>query len=211
MIEEVGRVVQVVPAGGGLALVVEAPVIGPECESGDSVAVNGVCLTVEEMTGGNVKFHVSTETVQRSTVAGWRPGMRVNLERALAAGQRMGGHFVQGHVDCTSQLIRRTPPAETVYFTFSLPGELRPFVAEKGSVAVDGISLTVTEATEAGFAVAIIPYTLANTNLGKLAVGASVNVEVDVIAKYVYNILNQSSDAAGERITADFLAEHGFC
>ncbi len=211
LIEEVGQVAAISPAGDGLNLLVEAPTVGAECAVGDSVAVNGICLTVEQMTGSRLQFHVGAETVHRSTVAGWQAGRPVNLERALATGQRMGGHFVQGHVDCVSELIKRGPPAETVYFTFSLPAQWRPFVAEKGSIAVDGISLTITEVTEEGFSVAIIPYTLEHTNLAQLPVGALVNLEVDILAKYVYNMLNRSDEAADSTITKEFLTEHGFC
>ena len=210
MIEEVGRVVRVSAVGSGLGLVVEAPEIGPGCAPGDSVAISGVCLTVEAIAGSSLQFHVGAETAQRSTPAQWRPGTRVNLERALAAGQRMGGHFVQGHVDCVSHFVSRTGPAETIYFTFSLPAEIRPFVAEKGSIAVDGISLTVTELTQEGFSVAIIPYTLEHTNLGELVSGTGVNIEVDVLAKYVYNMLHATAEAPASAITKEFLAEHGF-
>ena len=211
LIEQVGRVAVLSSAGNGLDLTVEAPTIGPECAVGDSIAVNGICLTVEQVTGSRLEFHVGAETVHCSTVAGWQAGRPVNLERALATGQRMGGHFVQGHVDCTSKLIKRGPPAETIYFTFSLPAQWRPFVAEKGSIAVDGISLTVTEVTEEGFSVAIIPYTLEHTNLGRLSAGAQVNIEVDIIAKYVYNMLNRHDESPESAITKEFLTEHGFC
>ncbi len=211
MFTGLGKVAARSPVGDGLSLLVEAPAIGAECAVGDSVAVNGVCLTVEQATGSRLEFHVGAETVQRSTVAGWQTGRPVNLERALATGQRMGGHFVQGHVDCTSELIKRDPPAETVYFTFSLPAQWRPFVAEKGSIAVDGISLTVTEITEEDFSVAIIPHTIEHTNLAQLSAGAQVNLEVDILAKYVYNMLNWSDESPENTITKEFLAEHGFC
>jgi len=211
LIEEVGQVAACSPTDEGLSLLLEAPTIGPECVVGDSLAVNGVCLTVEQADSSQLQFHVGAETVQRSTVAGWQAGTPVNLERSLATGQRMGGHFVQGHVDCVSELIKRDPPAETVYFTFSLPALWRPFVVEKGSIAVDGISLTITEVTEEGFSVAIIPYTIEHTNLAQLSAGAQVNLEVDIIAKYVYNMLNPSDESPESTITKEFLAEHGFC
>ena len=210
LIEEVGRVAAVSPAGEELSLLLEAPTIGAECAAGDSVAANGICLTVEQVSGSRLQFHVGAETVQRSTVAGWQADTPVNLERALATGQRIGGHFVQGHVDCVSELIKRGPPAETIYFTFALPTPWRPFVAGKGSIAVDGISLTVTEVTGETFSVAIIPYTLAHTNLGQLSAGAQVNLEVDIIAKYVYNMLNRSDESPESTITKEFLTEHGF-
>ena len=211
LIEEVGQVAARSPVGDGLSLLVEAPTIGAECAVGDSVAVNGVCLTVEQVIGSRLEFHVGAETVRRSTAAGWQAGTPVNLERALATGQRMGGHFVQGHVDRVSELVKRDPPAETVYFTFSLPAPWHPFVAEKGSIAVDGISLTITEITEENFSVAIIPYTLERTNLAQLSAGAQVNLEVDIIAKYVYNMLHATDEAPESTITKEFLTEHGFC
>ena len=211
LIEEAGQVAAISPVGDGLSLLIEAPAVGAECAVGDSVAVNGICLTVEEVTGSRLRFHVGTETVQRTTAAAWQASTPVNLERALATGQRMGGHFVQGHVDCVSELTKRDPPAETVYFTFSLPAQWRPFVAEKGSIAVDGISLTVTEVTEESCSVAIIPYTLEHTNLARLSAGAQVNLEVDIIAKYVYNMLNPSDESPESTITEEFLTEHGFC
>ncbi len=211
LIEEVGRVAAMSPVGDGLSLVVEAPTIGGECVIGDSVAVNGVCLTVEQVTGSRLQFHVGAETVQRTTATAWQAGTSVNLERALVTGQRMGGHFVQGHVDCVSELIKHDPPAETVYFTFSLPAQWRPFVAEKGSIAVDGISLTVTEVTDEDFSIAIIPYTLEHTNLAQLPTGTQVNLEVDIIAKYVYNMLNLGGESPESTITKEFLTEHGFC
>ena len=211
LIEELGRVAALSPAGSGLDLTVEAPTIGSECAIGDSLAVNGVCLTVEQANGTRLRFHVGAETVQRSTAAGWEAGTPVNLERALATEQRMGGHFVQGHVDCVSELIKRDPPAETVYFMFSLPAPWRPFVAERGSIAIDGISLTITEVTEDSFSVAIIPYTLEHTNLAQLSAGAQVNLEVDIIAKYVYNMLHATDEAPESTITKEFLTEHGFC
>ena len=210
LIEEVGRVAALSPVGSGLDLTVEAPAVGAECAAGDSVTLNGICLTVEQVTGSRLQFHVGAETVQRSTVAGWQAGTPVNLERSLATGQRMGGHFVQGHVDCVSELIKRDPPAETIYFTFALPAPWRPFVAEKGSIAVDGISLTVTEVAEESFSVAIIPYTLEHTNLGQLSAGAQIFIEVDIIAKYVYNMLNRSGESPESTITKEFLSEHGF-
>ncbi len=211
LIEEVGQVAATSPAGDGLSLLVEAPTVGAECAVGDSMAVNGVCLTVEQVTGSRLEFHIGAETVQRSTAVGWQAGTPVNLERALTAGQRMDGHFVQGHVDCVSKLIKRDPPAKTVYFTFSLPAPWRPFVAEKGSIAVDGISLTITGVTDEDFSVAIIPYTLEHTNLTRLSAGAQINLEVDIIAKYVYNMLNPSDETPESTITREFLSEHGFC
>ena len=211
LVEEVGKVVRVTRAGTGLEVVVEATRIGPQCRPGDSVAMNGICLTVAEMRGVQVKCHVGAETVQRTTAAQWRSGTRLNLERALAVGQRLGGHFVQGHVDGVGELIKRSAPAETIYFSFTLPADLRPMVVEKGSIAVDGVSLTVTEVTAGGFSVALIPFTLQNTNLADLRPGSPVNLEVDILGKYVYNMLSRGGQAPAAGISEGFLAEHGFC
>jgi len=211
LIEEVGRVSRIQPSTGGMTLWVQAPQVAADSRPGDSIAVNGACLTVEEVVGERVGFHVGTETRQRTTADTWRPGTPVNLERPLAVGQRLGGHFVQGHVDCVGHLQQRIAEGESVRMTFSVPPEMMVYIAEKGSIAVDGISLTVTQVTADSFAVAIIPYTLDNTNLGQLAVGSPVNIEVDILAKYVRRSLGQQGGTGTSELTQEFLAEHGFC
>ena len=211
LIEEVGRVSRIQPGTAGMTLWVQAPRVAPGSKPGDSIAVNGACLTVEEVVGETVGFHVGTETRQRTTADTWRPGTPVNLERPLAVGQRMGGHFVQGHVDGVGHLQQRVPEGESVGMTFSVPSEMMGYIAEKGSIAVDGISLTVTKVATDSFAVAIIPYTLQNTNLDKLPVGSPVNIEVDVLAKYVRRALGEQVEEPTSQITEQFLAEHGFC
>ncbi len=211
LIEEVGRVSHIQPGTAGMTLWVQAPRVTPDSKPGDSIAVNGACLTVEEVVGEIVGFHVGTETRQRTTADTWRPGTPVNLERPLAVGQRMGGHFVQGHVDCVGHLQQRIAEGESVRLVFSMPEDIAVYIAEKGSIAVDGISLTVTEVAAGSFAVAIIPYTLDNTNLSKLAIGSPVNIEVDILAKYVQRSLGQEGGMATSELTKEFLAEHGFC
>ncbi len=211
LIEEVAHISRVQPATGGLTLWIEAPQLAPSSQPGDSIAVNGACLTVEQVARETFNFHVGTETLQRTTAGTWRPGTPVNLERPLAVGERMGGHFVQGHVDCVGYLRQRIPDGETVRLTFSVPEEMTIYIAEKGSIAVDGISLTVTEVTADSFSVAIIPYTLENTNLGELSRGSGVNIEVDIIAKYVCTMLQQQGTIPSRGITEELLAEYGFC
>ncbi|MGH2705439.1 MAG: riboflavin synthase [Actinomycetota bacterium] len=160
---------------------------------GDSIAVDGVCLTAVEVTGGTFTAYLSEETLARTTLGGLRAGMAVNLELPLAAGGRFGGHVVQGHVDgvTTIAAVVRHPGSATM--SFRLPGGLARYLVEKGSVAVDGVSLTVAALDAATFAVALVPYTLEHTTLGAKGAGAEVNVEVDVLAKYVERLLEAHS------------------
>lgn len=152
---------------------------------GESIACDGCCLTVVEFKGGTFKLQASPETLRRTTVGEWRSGTRVNLERALKVGDRLGGHWVQGHVDGVARLLSARDEGGSRVLDFELPASLAPFFIEKGSVTIDGISLTVN-AVEAGrFSVALIPETLARTTLGGKAVGARVNLEADLVGKYV--------------------------
>jgi len=208
LIQEVGTVVADRSVGGGRQLQVEAPGIGPRCEVGESVAVNGACLTVEEALRNGFVCHAGTETLERSTLGRLPVGSRVNLERALAVGDRLGGHFVQGHVDCVGEVRGRREQGSTAWFEFALPEQFMRYLVPKGSVAVDGISLTVTQVSGDTFSVAIIPHTLANTTLAQAGRGHAVNVETDVLAKYVERLLGQHGAPGG--ITEDFLTEHGF-
>lgn len=156
---------------------------------GDSIAVNGVCLTVTELGDDFFKVGLSPETLRRTNLGMAQPGDGVNLERALAVGARMGGHYVQGHVDGTGTIINIEPEGESKLMTFSAPQRLMPYIVEKGFIAVDGVSLTVAARSETTFTVALIAHTLAVVNLGRRAVGDTVNLEVDIIAKYVESLL----------------------
>ncbi len=175
-------------------LAVRGRVVTAEAGHGDSIAVNGVCLTVVELRGDVFVADVMAETLKRSNLGALRAGERVNLERAVALGGRMGGHLVQGHVDGTGTALYKAPGREWTSVRFSLPPGLTRYVAEKGSIAVDGVSLTVVDVAEDSFEVGLIPATLAATTLGIKDVGDPVNLEVDVIAKYVEKLLD-----AGER------------
>ena len=209
LIQEVGTIAGSRAAGGGRELQIDAPSIGPECEVGESIAISGVCLTVEQASARGFVCHAGAETLARSTLARLSVGAKVNLERALAVGARLGGHFVQGHVDCMGELANRRDEGSTAWFEFGVPDEFMRYLVPKGSVAVDGISLTVTEVGEGVFSVAIIPHTLENTTLAAATSGDAVNVELDVLAKYVERLLGRpGSDDEG--ITEGFLAEHGF-
>lgn len=210
LIQEVGTIAAVRPVGGGRELQIDAPAIGPECEVGESIAISGPCLTVEKTTSRGFVCHAGAETLERSTLARLGVGAKVNLERALAVGARLGGHFVQGHVDCVGEVAGRRAEGSTAWFDFVLPEEFVRYLVPKGSVAVDGISLTVTEVGEDVFSVAIIPHTLANTTLADARPGDAVNVEVDVLAKYVERLLGHAASGNDEGMTEGFLAEHGF-
>jgi riboflavin synthase len=163
---------------------------------------------VAERGGGLVSFDAVPETVSRTTVGTWRPGTTVNLERALAVGDRLGGHLVAGHVDAVGQIIGRTPEGQGARLTLSLPASIAALVAEKGSIAIDGISLTVARAHRDRFEVALIPETLARTTLGEAGPGTSVNLEADIVARHVARLLEMGAAPGG--IDAGALARWGY-
>ena len=208
LIKEVGLLASRRPVGGGLVIQVECPVIRPGISIGDSIAVDGICLTARGISANGFSSDLSRETLNRSTFNHLEPGHHVNLEPALAVGDRLGGHFVQGHVDGLGRLEANKPDGSGWEMTFSAPPELLPYLVEKGSVAVNGISLTVSAMTGNGFRVAIIPHTFENTNLKHLRPGGKVNLEVDILAKYVSRLLRAGDNDNG--ITVDFLRRHGF-
>ncbi|MFE4393192.1 MULTISPECIES: riboflavin synthase [Streptomycetaceae] len=202
IIEELGEVVSIEEIGDSSRIRLRGPVVCTGARHGDSIAVNGVCLTVvdspEELAAGTGEFSadVMAETLHRSSLGELAPGSRVNLERAMALGARLGGHLVQGHVDATGRLLSREPGERDAagelrweVLRFSLPGTISRYLVEKGSITVDGVSLTVVEAAADSFTVSLIPTTLALTTLGAKAVGEGVNLEVDVLAKYVERLL----------------------
>lgn len=174
----------------GTRLVVETADLAREASIGDSIAVNGVCLTVVERDGDLLRFDLSPETLSRTSLGRLETGDAVNLERPLAADGRFGGHIVQGHVDATGSVVAIVTEGEGVRMTFRMPAEVRRYLVEKGSIAVDGVSLTVAAVGADTFAVALIPHTLGWTTLGTASVGDTVNLEVDVIAKYVESMMN---------------------
>ncbi|MET8320173.1 riboflavin synthase [Micromonospora sp. NPDC005189] len=190
IVEELGEIVQVTPTAGDSALVaVRGPLVTSDARHGDSIAVNGVCLTVVEVADGTFTADVMGETLRRSALGALRPGDPVNLERAAALGSRLGGHLVQGHVDGVGELISREPAEQWETVRFRLPAALARYVVEKGSITIDGVSLTVAEVGADQFAVGLIPTTLKLTTLGAKGVGDPVNLEVDVVAKYVERLL----------------------
>ena len=191
IVEVVGTVTGVEPREDRTTLEIEAPAIACDLAIGDSVAVNGGCLTVGGRDAGRLRFEAVRETLERTSLGELRLGSRVNLERALRAGGRLDGHIVQGHVDGTGRVRRLERNGDDVRLFVDCGPEIAEFLVEKGSVAVDGVSLTVVGATEAGFDVALIPHTLAATTLGERQPGDRVNLEADVLGKYVKRYLER--------------------
>lgn len=190
LIEETGRVVEVSSDGAPKRLHVAAARLAGKTELGESVAVNGCCLTVARRQDGELTFDLLEETLRRTNLKTLRPGGLVNLERALAADGRLGGHFVQGHVDCTARILAVEENGADLRIEMELPPEFAHYVAAKGSVAVDGISLTVAEVSHESFAVWIIPHTRMQTNLAALRRDDLVNLEFDLIAKYLERMVD---------------------
>ena len=190
IVEEQGEIVGVTPtAHDSVRMAIRGPLVTSDARHGDSIAVNGVCLTVVEADGGVFTADVMGETLRRSALGTLRPGDRVNLERAAALGSRLGGHLVQGHVDGVGEVLSREPAQQWETVRFRLPATLARYVVEKGSITVDGVSLTVAEVGDDWFTVGLIPTTLSLTTLGARAVGDPVNLEVDVLAKHVERLL----------------------
>ena len=189
IVEELGEVVAVAELGDAARLTLRGPVVTADAAHGDSIAVNGVCLTVVDTADGTFTADVMRETLVRSSLGALAVGAPVNLERAVTLGTRLGGHVVQGHVDGTGTIAERTPGEHWELVRITLPAELARYVVEKGSITVDGVSLTVAAVTAADFTVSLIPTTLELTTLGRKTVGDPVNLEVDVMAKYVEKLL----------------------
>ena len=189
LIEAVGEVVDVAPSAAGSRLRISTA-LASEMTPGDSLAVNGVCLTVVAAAAGTgVEMDISPETARVTTLGAVRPGTRLNQERSLRAGSRLGGHFVQGHVDATGVVERIQAQGESFWLTVRHPSQLAPYIVRKGSIAVDGISLTVADLDEEWFSVQIIPFTWEHTNLPAAVLGTAVNLESDILGKYVVRAL----------------------
>ncbi len=189
LIREVGRVASIVGDADGARLTIDAPEAAAEAKLGDSISVDGVCLTVVSAAGSTLAFDAVRETLDRSALGTLDAGSRVNLEPALRAGEPLGGHYVQGHVDGIGSVRRVEAEGDGQRVWFDAPAGLLRYVVEKGSITVQGTSLTVAGVDTAGFAVALIPHTLQHTTLGELEPGRTVNLEVDVLAKYVEKLL----------------------
>lgn len=203
IVEELGEVIHIAETAEDSAMVtINGPLVVADARPGDSIAVNGVCLTVVELAGGAFTADVMGETLRRSALGALRPGDPVNLERAATLGSRLGGHLVQGHVDGVGELLAREPAARWETVRFRLPTDLNRYVVTKGSITVDGVSLTVANIGPDWFEVGLIPTTLRMTTLGSRSVGDVVNFEVDVLAKYVERLLGGGSSAGPDDLPA---------
>lgn len=191
IVEELGEIREIHREADSITLTIRATTVLDDVHHGDSIAVNGVCLTVVEFDNDFFTADLMQETLDRSSLGQVEVGSKVNLERATAVGQRLGGHIVQGHIDGTGEVISRTPGERWEVVRISLPEQLSKYVVEKGSIAVDGTSLTVSAVGERFFEVSLIPTTLTDSVIGSTAVGTKVNLEVDVLAKYVEKMLER--------------------
>ena len=208
LISDVGVVERLDPRAGGARITIRPGTLPvDELVPGESVAVNGACLTVVERGGGRMSFDAVPETLARTTLGSWKSGTRVNLERALRLSDRLGGHLVQGHVDAVGKVVARIAEGQGARLTVWMPAAIAPLVAEKGSVAIDGVSLTVASAGRDRFEVALIPETLSRTVLGDAAAGTAVNLEADVVARHVAR-LREFAGPAG--VTEGSLKDWGY-
>jgi riboflavin synthase len=193
IVEELGEIVAIAPQGDSVALTVRGPLVTEDAVHGASIAVNGVCLTVVDVKDGVFTADAIKETLDKSSLGALEPGSKVNLERPVRLSDRLGGHLVQGHVDGVGEIVSREPGERWDVVTVSLPPHLSRYLVDKGSITVDGISLTVVEAAADRFSIALIPTTLALTTLGHKKPGDPVNLEVDVVAKYVERMMGDRS------------------
>jgi len=209
LIEAICVVKSARPNAGGVSLTVELGNLAEQCKIGDSIAMNGVCLTVAELTGSLATFELSTETLARSTLGKLKPSSKVNVEQAMKPTDRFGGHFVQGHVDGTATIKAIKRQGDFADIEFAAPPELLSQMVVKGSVAVDGISLTTAGLNRSSFSVALIPQTLKNTTLGTAKVGDTVNIETDIIVKTIKSYLDKILPQK-QTLTVEKLRELGF-
>ncbi len=207
LIEDVGTIVSLKKRGRGTSFTISHSPVLDDLKLGDSIAVDGVCLTVTELDSQRFSVEASAETVGRSTLASKGLHGKVNLERALRLGDRLGGHLVTGHVDGVGKITSVIQEGETRLITFTVNNEISRYIVEKGSVTVDGISLTVNRVEDGSFSVTIIPYTGSHTALTAKRVGEEVNIETDIIGKYVEKLVAGKPEG---KINLQFLSEHGF-
>jgi riboflavin synthase len=208
-----GTVVEKRSAGRGMIFTLASDFDLTDPEEGESIAVNGVCLTAKNISSRRFTVDVSPESLDRTNLGKLSLGSKVNLERALRLSDRLGGHMVSGHVDAVSTILERNSLGDFIQFRFMVPDGLGKYIIEKGSIAIDGTSLTVNSCNDKSFSIVVIPHTLEVTLLGTLRQGDTVNIEVDLIGKYVEKMLQADPDVPQEsrgRINPEFLARHGF-
>lgn len=207
IIAALGQLKSLESRGGDIRLHIDPAKLDlTDVKLGDSIAVNGVCLTVVEMASRSLQFDVSQETLQRTSLGQLKTGSEANLEKALAVGDRLGGHMVSGHVDGLGEVISKTASARSWQYKIKAPAELERYIAEKGSITIDGVSLTVNGVFDGGFDINIIPHTLEETIIKHYQTGTRVNLEVDLIARYLERLLPQT----GSTISRDFLTQQGY-
>ena len=214
IIEAVGRVQQITPRNGDVRLTIATEKLSlSDVKLGDSIATNGICLTVVELTGQGFAADVSNETLRRTCLKTWQVGTRVNLEKALMPTSRLGGHIVSGHVDGLGEIVSFKPDARSLQYQVRAPDSLAKYISEKGSITVDGISLTVNAIDGATFSLNIVPHTVQETNVGQWQTGSVVNLEVDLLARYLERLVmgdKAAQPTAKSDISLEFLAQHGF-
>ncbi len=211
LIQSVGKVRSLNRQGNSASLQIISELAKEDLQLGESIAVNGVCLTVTAWDDRSFSADVSPETLDCSNLGALRPNMPVNLERALRLSDRLGGHLVSGHIDCVATVRRRFQDQNAIRFEFAVPPAALRYLVEKGSVAVDGISLTVNEVTESCFSVAIIPHSLEKTTLRNCHEGSKVNIETDLLGRYVERLLTGKAESErGSGVSLEFLAKNGF-
>jgi len=213
IIEAIGSIRALTPKGGDVRVYVETGKLDlTDVKLGDSIAVNGVCLTAVALPGDGFWADVSRETLARTAFIDFKTGSKVNLEKALTPTSRLGGHLVSGHIDGVGEVIARADNARAVQFTIRAPRELAKYIAHKGSITVDGTSLTVNAVNGAEFELTIVPHTLAETIMVDYRAGRQVNLEVDLLARYLERLLlgDKAVEPAASGLTASFLAEHGY-
>ncbi|OGL40656.1 MAG: riboflavin synthase subunit alpha [Candidatus Schekmanbacteria bacterium RIFCSPHIGHO2_02_FULL_38_11] len=213
IVEETGIIASIKPGNNGKEITLQGNKIIEGTGIGDSIAVDGVCLTVKNISGKEFSADLSEETLKLTTLSELNPGSKVNLERALKMNNRLGGHFVTGHIDGKGSIAEKTVSNQSAEITISVPEEIMQYVVKKGSIAVNGISLTVARCDSNSFTVAIIPLTLQITNLGMKKIGDEVNIETDVIGKYIEKFLGRldgNYELKNRKLNLNYLKEHGF-
>ncbi|MCD5391089.1 riboflavin synthase [candidate division NPL-UPA2 bacterium] len=206
LIEELGTVERIRSKGASIHLTIKVSTVLGDMKTGDSITLDGACLTVINVTPDSFSVDVMAETLKRTTLSRFKVGDRVNLERALKGSDRLGGHLVTGHIDGIGRVRERKAQGDDFMLRISAPSEIIKYIIPKGSVAVDGVSLTVVEVARDSFTVAVIPYTAKMTTLGRKGAGSLVNLESDLLGKYVDRLMNYKE----RKISRNFLAEHGF-